>query len=162
MQRWTLAAVCIVALFALGLSAPATQAGGENDPRLAVVASFGRGLNTAQQGNAENHAVLPKEIRVKASGVVNFMVAGFHHIVVYKPGTKVEDISAAGPPPFINDFENVYYTGIDPAAAPPEGVSNAVNRVESVSFKERGTYLVICNVAPHFADGMYGYVRVDR
>jgi hypothetical protein len=30
-----------------------------------------------------------------------------------------------------------------------------------VQFPNRGTYLVICGVLPHFAvDGMYGFVRV--
>lgn len=29
-----------------------------------------------------------------------------------------------------------------------------------VSFDEPGTYLVTCGILPHFAGGMYGYVRV--
>jgi hypothetical protein len=67
------------------------------------------------------------------------------------------------------DFRShFYYRGILPAGGPPPGMpvttnpSNAVNRIESVGFFEPGVYLVICNVAPHFADGMYAYVRVTR
>jgi len=29
-----------------------------------------------------------------------------------------------------------------------------------VEFRTPGSYLVICGVRPHFAGGMYGYVRV--
>jgi plastocyanin len=36
------------------------------------------------------------------------------------------------------------------------------NRIESVAFTEPGTYLVICNVTPHFLDGMYAWVKVTR
>jgi plastocyanin len=38
--------------------------------------------------------------------------------------------------------------------------SNAINRLESVSFSTPGWYLVICNVAPHFADGMWAWIVV--
>ena len=34
--------------------------------------------------------------------------------------------------------------------------------MEAVSFPEPGTYLVICNVNPHFRDGMYAYVKVTN
>ena len=37
---------------------------------------------------------------------------------------------------------------------------NGENRMEAVSFPEPGTYLVICNVNPHFRDGMYAYAYV--
>ena len=36
------------------------------------------------------------------------------------------------------------------------------DRVEVVSFAKRGTYLVICAVNVHFAEGMYGWVRVIK
>lgn len=38
--------------------------------------------------------------------------------------------------------------------------SNATNRVESVSFSQRGIDLVICNVRTHFNDWMYAFIRV--
>jgi hypothetical protein len=74
----------------------------------------------------------------------------------------------------------LYYAGINPGfpagppglpPLPPENplqgpnppvFSNTFNRVESVSFSETGRYLVICNINPHFRDGMYAWIRVTR
>jgi plastocyanin len=125
-----------------------------------VTVAFGAGLNTAQPGNAANHHVVPARIKVKAGGVVNFAVAGFHQIYVYLPGRAAEDIVVPGAGLFVNDLTGLYYAGLSPVGAAPEGFSNAMNRVESVSFSEPGVYLVICNVRGHFLDGMYAYVEV--
>ena len=55
---------------------PAIADDGDVDhKRSQATVSFGRGLNTAQPGNVVNHAVLPKEIKIKAGGVVDFSVA---------------------------------------------------------------------------------------
>jgi hypothetical protein len=138
-----------------------------------VTVSFGAGLNTAQPGNAANHHILPREIRVRKEGVVNFVVAGFHQIIVFKPG--VEQGQIVVPPAtalFIYDPAPptslpVHYRGLKPAGGPPPGFpvttdpSNAANRVESVSFAEAGNYLVICNVRPHFLDGMWATIKVS-
>jgi plastocyanin len=149
-----------------------------------VGAAFGRGLNTAQPGNSVNHVILPKWIEVKAGGVVNFAHAGFHNIVIFKPGIRREDLNPFLPPDGIFIFppdptvavpaelaglvDHLYYRGINPAGGPPPGTpataepSNASNRSEPVAFIEPGVYLVICNVLPHLLDGMYAYVRVKR
>jgi len=151
------------------------QADDDRNDRESVTVSFGAGLNTTvPPGNPANHHVLPSVIRVKEGGVVNFVVAGFHQIFVYKPGTEPGDIVVPAFPPnlFINDFNNLYYLGVNPGPNPPPsplppgvpalpaGVSSAPNRVESVTFSTRGTYLVICNVNPHFRDGMFALVKV--
>ncbi len=138
------------------------------EARLSVTVSFGAGLNTAQPGNSANHHILPGLIKVRKGGVVNFVVAGFHQPVVYFPG--VTPASIALPPAsslFINfDLPHAYYVGLAPAGGPPPATpatanpSNAGNRVESVSFAEAGDYLVICNVRPHFVDGMHALIRV--
>lgn len=143
---------------------------GRGNAPLSVTVSFGVGLNTAQPGNAVNHHILPRVIDVKAGGVVNFAVAGFHQIWVFNPGKAVDDVE--GPVAdsfFINDDGNdVYYRGIVPAGGPPPGIpattnpSNAVNRMEPVGFLQPGVYLVICNVRPHFNDGMWAFVRVTK
>jgi hypothetical protein len=157
----------LAAMLTLGLTAP--LAGRSDDPPLVANVSFGAGLNTAQPGNAANHHILPRVIRVKQGGVVNFTVAGFHWIYVYKPGVRLEDIQdfvAAFPvpePTFVDfQIENLVYRGINPAVpvAGPPPVSNAINRVESISFARKGTYLVICNVTGHFKDNMVAYIRV--
>ena len=175
--------MCVVILFGIGLTASLAMA--DEDDRLSVSVAFGRGLNTAQAGNSVNHVILPDHIKVTQGGVVHFLVAGFHQPVVYKPGTKPEDIVVPPPPPpagnnFINDPTNRFYLGINPAGGPlgtaaTANPSNAQNRVESVSFPasegvvagmvvsakaEPGIYLVICNVRAHFLDGMFAFVKV--
>ena len=155
--------------------------------RSQATASFGRGLNTAQPGNPVNHAVLPKEIKIKAGGVVDFAVAGFHDIIIFKPGFTLADLIQAGggqypstPPLFVIPAnpatplpvaisflaDSIYYRGINPAGGPlatavAGNPANGSNRTEPVAFLERGTYLVICNVRPHLLDGMYAYVKVN-
>jgi plastocyanin len=132
---------------------------------VAVTVSFGAGLNTAQPGNSANHHVLPGMIHVQVGGVVNFNVAGFHQIYVYNPGKGPEDIVPV-PGLFMDDKVGLYYEGLRPAGGPPPGIptttnpSNASNRLESVSFSKPGKYLVLCNVAPHFADGMWAWIHV--
>lgn len=177
MKSWlrTSALVCVIA--GLGVFQTSNLVAQENGGPTNVQVAFGVGLNTAQPGNSVNHHVLPRTIHVKQGGVVNFSVAGFHQIFVYKPGTQPETVLNAAPPfpgpLFINYMANLYYTGINPAdpANPlgantgtplnPSIVSGAINRVEQVAFLEKGRYLVICNVNPHFRDGMYAWVVVN-
>ncbi len=158
-----------------------------NHKHHATQATFGRGLNTAQPGNAVNHVVLPKWIQVKAGGVVDFGVAGFHDIIIFKPGFTLDDLVAAGsgqyptfPPAFVLPpdpaaplpaalsflAERIYYRGLNPAGGPlataaTANPANGSNRHEPVAFLDKGTYLVICNVRPHLLDGMYAYVKVN-
>jgi plastocyanin len=175
MKHRTASLICVMATLAIGSIARSAEAGEDQNKKLSVTVAFGAGLNTAPTSPA-NHHVLPKTIDVKTGGVVNFAVAGFHQIFVYKPGIEPEDIvvppfPVAGAPPrtnlFINhDLANLYYLGINPAGGPPPATaatsepSNASNRIESVVFSEPGTYLVICNVTPHFRNGMFAFVRV--
>ena len=175
---WT--TVCLsLALASLAMPASANA---DDDEKQNVSAAFGRGLNTNQAGNLVNHVILPNEIRVNHDGVVNFLVAGFHQLIVYKPGTRPEDILVPAAGTFIDDNNNLFYRGINPAGGPlatPATASphNGSNRVEGVSFPaeegrnrttgallseaaEPGTYLVICNVRGHFLDGMYAFIEV--
>lgn len=163
MKRWILSMTCVLTLVGIGLTASSTWAG----HRLHVTVSFGVGLNTTQPGNAANHKVIPNRITVNRGGVVHFLVSRFHQIFVYNPVTKPEDIVVPQSGTFIvADDADLFYRGIVPAGGPPPGVagttnpSNASNRVESVSFKEPGTYLVICAVRGHFIDKMFAFVRV--
>jgi plastocyanin len=162
---WSTAALLAVAgavLVPVLLSADDNKSG-----PVAGTVSFGAGLNTAQPGNSANHHVLPGMIHVQAGGVVNFNVAGFHQIYVYNPGKRPEDVHPADPTAlFMDDKVGLYYEGLKTGGGPPPGIpvttnpSNAANRLESVSFSKPGTYLVICNVAPHFADGMWAWIHV--
>jgi hypothetical protein len=87
----------------------------DQDERQSVTVAFGRGLNTAQQGNVVNHVMLPNDVEINQGGVAHFLVAGFHQPSVYKPGTKPEDIVVPATGTFINDPNNRFYLGIPPA-----------------------------------------------
>jgi len=176
------------ALFAcLALSAAPGFAGGNGDNHQLMTASalFGRGLNTPL-ASPVNHAILPNEIKIKLGGVVDFRLAGYHDIVIFKPGVILEDLIDAGggayplyPPVFVIPqdpnvplqdeiaflTDDIYYRGLNPAGGPlatpaTSNPDNTYNRNEPITFLEEGTYLVICNVRPHLVNGMYAYVKV--
>lgn len=122
------------------------------------------------------HALIPNEVKIKAGGTVNFIIAGFHFVLVYGPGTRPEDIDINDTipttiqpgPPLINDATNLVYRGIDPSVLPHlqgplQGMIQPVlqDRVEVVHFPNPGSYLVICGVLPHFLDRMWGFVTVN-
>lgn len=160
MKGWTLPMLGVVTLVAMTLTAAAAMA---DEKRQSVTVAFGRGLNTA---GLPNHAILPDTIKVKAGGVVHFLVAGFHQITIYNPGKELDDLVVPATGRFIDDTLDRFYQGIVPATINPpvlpvtDDPSNARNRVESVSFAAPGTYLVICNVRTHFNDGMFAIVKV--
>src|SRR5688572_5992127 len=116
------------------------------------------------------HELIPYEVTIRAGGSVNFIIAGFHQIVVYGNGTRPEDINVASTifpsvglpePLLINDPVNRVYRGLDPSIFRPAAGGYVIqDRVEVVHFHEPGLYLVICGVLLHFNEGMAGYVRV--
>jgi hypothetical protein len=121
------------------------------------------------------HALLPHVVTIKQGGAVDFIIAGFHQIAVYAPRTRPEDINVnlllpiPGAPPaigLIDDPNRRIYRGLDPRLLSPGPPADpnllSQDRVEAVGFSGRGTYLVICTVNVHFAEGMFGYVRVVR
>ena len=81
MRTSIIARSTVVACLALGTA----LAHADDNKRSSVTASFGRGLNIPAN-TALNQAILPDEIKVKVGGVVDFGVAGFHEIVVFKAG----------------------------------------------------------------------------
>ena len=170
MKPWIRTCTIVAVLTVLGIcQTPGRALADDSSRNLSVLVSFGAGLNTAQPGNPANHHIVPHVIHVKAGGAVNFAVAGFHQIFIYNPGKGPEDVVPNVNPAalFIDDLVGLYYRGIAPAGGPPPGTpgttnpSNAANRMEPVSFADPGTYLVICNVAPHFRDGMFAWVKVS-
>ena len=154
-----LAAICT---FGLAVVTAAVHAADDN--KLSIPVAFGRGLNTSA-AQPINHVMIPDTVRLKQDGVVHFLVAGFHEIVIYNPGKTDDDVAVPPSGTFINDQSNRFYSGIVPAGGPnatpgTTNPSNAQNRVESVAFLEPGTYLVICNIRTHFNNGMFGYIEV--
>jgi plastocyanin len=154
----------IAAICSFGLAVAAAAVHAEDDNKLSIPVAFGRGLNTSP-AQPINHVLIPDTVRLKQNGVVHFLVAGFHEIVIYNPGKTDDDVTVPPSGTFINDANNRFYQGIVPAGGPlatpgTTNPSNAQNRVESVAFLEPGTYLVICNIRTHFNNGMFGYVEV--
>jgi hypothetical protein len=127
--------------------------------------------------NRNEHQLLPHEVKIKAGGAVNFVIGGFHQVIVYDDGTQPGDIGANPPTTpstgapsgvaLINVAANRLYRGLDPSrlhlvdpvmGAPSLGVRD---RAEVVFFPNPGTYLVICGIRNHFVnDGMFGFVTV--
>jgi plastocyanin len=112
---------------------------------------------------ANHHELIPQLALIKAGGTVNFIIAGFHNVIVYDDGKKPDDINTTllippppqGGPALINDPNGRIYRGLNP-------FTQSQDRVEVVLFDKPGTYLVICGVLPHFNEGMFGYVKVIK
>ena len=166
MKQSFLSVVCAVT-FVGGIAVPAAAQHGDQDKKVPATVSFGVGLNTATPNNPPNHRVHPQDIQIETGNVVNFLVAGFHQIFIYKPGVTLDQIVAPGSGTFVDQHKDLlYYAGLVPAGGPPPGLpvttnpSNASNRAEPVAFFEPGVYLVICNVRGHVIDGTYAWVHV--
>jgi plastocyanin len=104
------------------------------------------------------HQLIPNEVKIKAGGSVNFIISGFHNVIVYDDGTQPGDIDKAllVDGLLIDDPDRRIYRGLDPRL-PALALQEST---EVVQFPKPGTYLVICGVLPHFNDGMFGFVRV--
>jgi hypothetical protein len=186
-MEWLRASAVAGSVLALCLASPALKADSDDKTPTRATVSFGTGNNNAQPGNTPNHHILPPEIKVRISsarrlngdvvtvpGTVNFVVSGFHWIWVYRPGVSLQEvvdhIPAVGL--FVNyevvtlGVSNVFAKGIFPGTPPTFAdaaqfpLSATQNRTDSFAFSTPGRYLVICNVAPHFVDGMYAWIKV--
>lgn len=189
MKRIRLYLLCIGALVALGVATylvaaknPKTSTGHEahmsapkvgSGPLSNATVSFGAWMtsppvdrfpNISNTRTSNVHVVVPDIAKIKAGGTVNFIISGFHQVIVYDDGTQPDDIDdgitvlptqqpPTPPPDLIADPNRRIYRGPDPSLLPAD-------RVEVVHFPNPGTYLVICGVKPHFQAGMYGYVQV--
>ena len=170
MRRSTLSIMCIVAMLFIGIAAPSAMA--IDGPLANATVSFGQWQTDPPLDRFPNssprlrneHQLIPNEVIIKAGGAVNFILGGFHQILVYDDGTQPGDFDAVNTPTIsptaqqmpllINEDTNRIYRGLDPSLQPQD-------RVEVVFFPNPGTYLVICAVHPHFFnDGMFGFVKV--
>jgi plastocyanin len=181
MKHSTLSILCPVAILSFGLAAPLAMADGR---RANATVSFGAWQTDPPLDrfpinspvNRNEHQLIPHKVKIKAGGTVNFIIGGFHQVIVYGPGTEPGDVDAnlmtpsTGVPlnvALIDDPENRIYRGLDPSRLhlvdpvvgnPSIGVRD---RVEVVHFPKPGTYLVICGIQGHFVnDGMFGFVKV--
>jgi plastocyanin len=108
---------------------------------------------------ANNHKLIPYVATIKAGGAVNFLISGTHQVLVYGSGTTLDSITrtvieaSATFPGFVDDSTNRLYRGLDPRPLPQD-------RLENVTFADKGTFLVVCGLVPHFDEGMHGFVKV--
>ena len=110
----------IAAVCTFGLAVVTAAAHAASDNRLSIPVAFGRGLNTTQpQGNPVNNIMIPDTVRLKQNGVVHFLVAGFHEIVIYNPGKTDDDVAVPPSGTFINDANNRFSS----ESSPPEDPS---------------------------------------
>lgn len=166
MKRWALSIICTAVAFTFGLAAPPAMS--DDGPLSNATVSFGQWRSDPpldrfpdQSPRLHNqHQQIPFKVKIKAGGSVNFIIGGFHQIIVYDDGTQPEDINTtlivpgSSPPGLIDDPNGRIYRGLNPRLLPQD-------RVEVVHFPKPGTYLVICGVLPHFVnDNMFGFVRV--
>lgn len=110
------------------------------------------------------HRLTPFESKIKAGGLVNFVIGGFHNVQIYEPGQTPEEFLSVGAanipklaigPGIIDVAARRMFRGVNPATQPTQ------DRVETVMFTAPGRYLVICGVIPHFFnDRMFGWVNV--
>ena len=108
----------IAAVCTLGLAVATAAVHAADDNKLSIPVAFGRGLNIAAN-LADNQVMIPDTVRLKENGVVHFLVAGFHEIVIYNPGKTDDDVTVPPSGTFINDTNNRFYSGIVPAGGPP-------------------------------------------
>lgn len=177
-EKAGIGSAALVSLPALAHAAPGRQEMHQHErvtgPLATASVSFGQwsaGLdpaldrfpNLGAPAKPNGHQLIPYEVTIRAGGTVNFVIAGFHLVLVYGDGKQPGDIdvnstvppTAQPAPPLINDPADRVYRGLDPSLFPQD-------RVEVVQFPHPGTYLVMCGVRPHFVnDRMYGFVKVN-
>jgi plastocyanin len=112
--------------------------------------------------NAKDN-IVPRTVVIPLNGSVTFNVQGRHQVAIYDVGTQPEDITV---PPgtgfaFINDPDDRVALGPAQNAPPGPVINQGLWTTPAGTFDQAGTYLVICNVRPHFQDGMYSRVRVQ-
>lgn len=152
-------------MFAMFLALTGLSAVVFADAPASAIVNFGKSLNTS---GAENHILIPDKVTIRRGGIVNFIVSGFHQIVVYESGIDPEDIDTNSlDGPLIDDPVGRIYRGLDPRGDDDPNFEDANfnhnrNRIEAVSFDEPGCHLVICAVRGHFVnDNMFGFVCVE-
>src|SRR5262245_13375916 len=85
------------------------------------------------------HALLPQEVTIKEGGSVNFILAGFHQVLIYAPGKDPGEVSQSvllpippAPPTvgLIDDPAQRIYRGLDPRVLtpPPPAVPNVASQ----------------------------------
>lgn len=113
MKRLVTTILCAMVFFAIALTAyfqmisshsnivNRVEAGAEHEAQDSATVSFGGWMTTpavnrfpnASPMTANHHAMAPKTVTIKAGGMVNFVISGFHQIIVYDKGTQPASIN---------------------------------------------------------------------
>ena len=134
------------ATVSFGAWAQTPAPGGDRHPNLGAAAGLANNV----------HALIPNEVKIKAGGTVNYIIAGFHQVIVYDDGMTPADIDISllipGLPPLIDDPNRRVYRGISPGILPllqgplqqgpigPPAQPVLQDRVEVVHFPNPGTF----------------------
>ncbi len=182
--------IAAAAMLIAGASTVALADRDDNQPR-SVTVSFGEwkiipSLDrndpaTSAPVAANNHEVIPHEIKIQAGDSINFVISGFHQLQIYEGVSAAElKVLAAQAPRVDGILYDVpggrIYRGLNPndlnvtdagSPRPAPGtpavrsLRRTTDRVEVLKFSKPGDYLVACAVSPHFlADNMYALIRV--
>jgi plastocyanin len=112
MKQLRLALLCIAAVAALTVgtylvaannqhtkNAHATEPSTDSGPLANATVSFGAWMtsppldrfpNVSNTRTSNHHVVIPEVAKIKAGGTVNFIIAGFHQVIIYDDGTQPE------------------------------------------------------------------------
>jgi hypothetical protein len=126
-------------------------AGRAGNPGNSPCVTGGAGVIPDQCANAF-HKMIPGTASITVPGTVNFQYDGRHHVAVYKPGKNPNDV-AFTPGVNVNDPVDRFAVG-----------TNAVGGTHAINFPAGtppGRYLVICQLATHFEDNMWGWIQVN-
>jgi hypothetical protein len=128
-----------------------STAGRPGNPGNSPCVTGGAGIIPDQCANAF-HKMIPGSVNISAPGTVNFQYDGRHHVAVYSPGKGPNDVTFT-PGTNVNDPVGLFASG-----------PNVVGGTHAISFPAgtpSGRYLVICRLATHFEDNMWGWIQVQ-
>ena len=113
-----------------------------------------------QSSNAKDN-IVPRTMVINQGQSVTYEVNGVHWPAVYQVGIDDEDISTATSPapgcPTGQRLNDATGRVFQTANCLPNG---ATFTVPASTFTTPGRYLIICQVPPHFAQEMYGWILV--
>jgi len=129
MKSCTGSVIGLVVLVSIALMVPAAVA--TDDPNVQATVGFGQWqtdppldrFTNPNDRTRNEHVLIPREVKIKAGGAVNFIISGFHEPTIYDDGTQPGDINTSllepgsVPPGLIADPNRRIFRGIDPEKA---------------------------------------------
>jgi plastocyanin len=139
-------------------NAATVQFGNPNAPGAAQNCERGNATTPPEPCANAFHKMIPGAVAIGAGDTVDFVRNGFHQVAIYAPGKRPNDVVVtpnAVPPGRVNDPVGRVYLG--PAA------NGGTDTPPASAFTQSGPgrYLVICNIATHFGQNMWGWVQVQ-